>query len=177
MTPALAGAVKEMTIGERRRVWLPAALTAVHGGDADEARPGVDLVYELDLVEILRAPPVPGDLRAPPGTARRSEGGVAMVLLEKGQGDVPSAASRLKLHFSGWTSDGRLIESTRMAGQPAVYTLADAPPGWRDALEQMVVGDVARLWIPAERAYGATPRRRGQPAGDLVYEIELLALE
>ena len=40
----------------------------------------------------------------------------------------------------------------------------------------MVVGDEVRVWIPAELAYGDKPRR-GAPAGDLVYDLELVALE
>ena len=41
---------------------------------------------------------------------------------------------------------------------------------------QMVVGDKVRLWIPRDLAYGEKPRR-GQPKGDLVYELELLAIQ
>ena len=40
----------------------------------------------------------------------------------------------------------------------------------------MVVGDKVRVWIPTAMAFGKKPRR-GQPKGDLVYELELLSLE
>jgi FKBP-type peptidyl-prolyl cis-trans isomerase len=33
------------------------------------------------------------------------------------------------------------------------------------------------MWIPAALAYGEKPRRRGLPAGPLVYDVELLELE
>jgi peptidylprolyl isomerase len=46
-----------------------------------------------------------------------------------------------------------------------------------EAVQQLVVGDAARVWIPAALAYGNEPKRRGQPAGNLVYEVELVGLE
>ncbi len=41
----------------------------------------------------------------------------------------------------------------------------------------MVVGDKMRLWIPAALAYGAKPASPGNPAGDLVFDLELRAVQ
>ena len=41
----------------------------------------------------------------------------------------------------------------------------------------MVVGDRTRFWIPGSLAYGDTPTRPGAPAGALVFDIQLLAIE
>jgi FKBP-type peptidyl-prolyl cis-trans isomerase len=41
----------------------------------------------------------------------------------------------------------------------------------------MVVGEKMRVWIPADLAYGKTPARRGAPSGDVIYDLELLAIE
>jgi FKBP-type peptidyl-prolyl cis-trans isomerase len=38
----------------------------------------------------------------------------------------------------------------------------------------MVVGEKRRLWIPSALAYGDRPARNGAPAGDLVFDVELL---
>jgi peptidylprolyl isomerase len=138
----------------------------------------VDLTMDLELVAIIAAPATPLDLASPPATARLLDSGVRVQTLQKGSGDLrPSPDSRLRLHVSGWTRDGRLFESTVMSGEPAVYVLANTLPGWREGLRQMVVGEKARFWIPAVLAYGSRPGRRGVPTGDLVYDIELLALE
>jgi peptidylprolyl isomerase len=40
----------------------------------------------------------------------------------------------------------------------------------------MVEGDKWRLWIPADLAYGERPTKAGVPAGDLVFDVELLAV-
>jgi FKBP-type peptidyl-prolyl cis-trans isomerase len=39
-----------------------------------------------------------------------------------------------------------------------------------------VVGDKVRFWIPARLAYGDHPKR-GEPAGTLVFDVELLAIK
>lgn len=38
----------------------------------------------------------------------------------------------------------------------------------------MVAGEKARLWIPAALAYGDKPVDKMVPAGDLVYDIQLI---
>jgi FKBP-type peptidyl-prolyl cis-trans isomerase len=174
--PGVAEALSSMVVGEERRVWIPADLTHKMD-DPDEPPSRADVTYDIELLSIQKAPPTPRDLKAPPAAAHKRPSGLALQVLRKGRGGRhPAPGSRMKLHFSGWTTDGRLIESTVMAGRPAVYELEAVIPGWREALEQMVVGEKVRVWIPTALAYGDKPRR-GVPRGDLVYELELLELE
>jgi peptidylprolyl isomerase len=46
-------------------------------------------------------------------------------------------------------------------------------PGWTQALQEMVEGEKARIWIPEEQAYKGRP---GAPAGTLVFDVELLKI-
>jgi peptidylprolyl isomerase len=173
MFPALAEAVKRMAVGEQRRVWAPAAA----GSGSAEGKPDLDLTFDVELVEIIKAPSVPPDLQLPPPSATKMPSGLALRVLKRGNGKPhPAESGRVKLHFSGWTADGALIESSVMAQRPAVFEMVSVMPGWREALLQMVPGEKVRLWIPARLAFGEKPRR-GQPKGDLVYELELLSIE
>jgi len=155
--PPVAAALRAMAVGERRRVQVPP-----------------DRSYELELVRIIRAPATPA--RLAPRSASRSPSGLAVDVVRRGDGR-PIAASQVTLHMSGWTQDGTLFESTVMAGHPALTFVSDLIPGLREAVQGMSVGEKARLWIPAALAYGEHPRRRGQPAGPLVYEVELVGAE
>jgi peptidylprolyl isomerase len=85
--------------------------------------------------------------------------------------------SQVTLHYSGWTSDGTLFESTAMAGHPAIFHVGTTLPAWREVLPQMLPGEKLRLWVPAALAYGDRPVNHDDPAGSLVYDIELLAFE
>jgi FKBP-type peptidyl-prolyl cis-trans isomerase/outer membrane protein assembly factor BamB len=178
-------ALKEMAVGEKRRLWIPADLTFKaddhpHGQKRpeDEVPPHKDLTFDLELLTILKAPPTPADLKQPPATAVRTPSGLAYQVLKSGAGAThPSARSTVTVHFSAWKNDGRLFESTVLANHPAVVNLATAPEGWRQALCSMVAGDKTRFWIPATLAFGEHPANRFNPPGDLLYEIELLSVQ
>jgi peptidylprolyl isomerase len=173
----VAEALRSMVAGEQRRAWVPKQLT-FPGEDPDDEPPQLDVTVDIELLEVIKAPPVPENLLAPPATAQKTESGVAFVVMRKGTGTKhPAAPQRVTVHFSGWTTKGVLFESTAIAGRPAVYGLGDVIPGWREVLPRLVVGDKVRLWIPSALAYGDKPRRRAFPAGPLVYDLELLALE
>ena len=47
-------------------------------------------------------------------------------------------------------------------------------PGWTEGVQLMVVGEKTRFWIPEELAYEG---RRGAPAGMLVFDVELIAIQ
>jgi FKBP-type peptidyl-prolyl cis-trans isomerase len=177
-------ALQSMVVGERRRLWLPVELTykvGHHHGQKrpeDEDPPKTDLTFDLELRAILKAPPTPDDLTAPPADAVKTPSGLTYKILKNGGGNThPSLNNNVLLHFSCWTSKGRLFESTVMAGHPALIKLGTAVASWRETLPRMVVGEKARLWVPAALAYGEAPANRFHPPGDLVYDIELLAVK
>ncbi len=108
----------------------------------------------------------------------RMPSGLAILVLKPGAGTQhPSAGSRVTLNYTGWTADGDLFESTVTSGHPASFQLGTALAGWREGLKYMVAGEKARLWIPAALAYGEHPANKMVPAGDLVYDIELLGFQ
>jgi FKBP-type peptidyl-prolyl cis-trans isomerase len=180
--PGIAEALKLMVVGEKRRVWLPADLTravVAHHSDkhSDMETPSVDLTFDLELVRIIQAPPTPSDLRPPARGALKLPHGVFMQVLKPGSGSShPSVTSWLTLDYTGWTSDGKLFESTVLAGHPRLVLLGATLPGWQDALKTMVVGEKVRLWVPAAAAYGEEPDK-GLPAGDLIYDVEIVGFE
>jgi len=122
-------------------------------------------------------PPAPSELAAVPPDADRSPSGLAWRVLHAGHGDRhPSATSRVLVEYTGWTSDGRKFDSSRDRGRPVALPLEHLIAGWREGLPLMVVGEERRFWIPADLAYGKSPHA-GRPAGMLVYDVELLAID
>ena len=180
----VAEALKDMVVGEKRRLWLPEELTfheGHHHGQRrpeDEEPPHKDLTFEITLLSIMKAAPTPADLTQPPPEAVKMPSGLAYQILKAGTGSThPAMTNKVSVHFSGWRSNGRLFESTVMANHPALVTLGSAMAGWREGISHMVVGEKTRFWIPAALAYGEKPANRFTPAGDLVYDIELLGME
>jgi peptidylprolyl isomerase len=181
----VAEALKLMVEGEKRRVWVPANLTYLptrHGPmgktDDDEPPPGVDLTFDLELVRIMKVPATPADVKSPPKDAIILPSGLAFQVLEKGRGkDHPSASSLVSMHYSAWTSAGKLFETTVTSGQPGSFPVGGLLPGWREGVLRMVVGEKTRFWIPASLAYGDKPAGRKLPAGSMVFDVQLLAIE
>jgi FKBP-type peptidyl-prolyl cis-trans isomerase len=121
---------------------------------------------------------VPSDLAAPPKQASKTASGLAYLRLHKGQGKRhPRASDRVRVHYSGWTTSGRMFDSSVARGEPAEFRLDAVIKGWTEGLQRMVVGDKTRFWIPAELAYGDSPRRPGLPAGMLIFDVELLDIK
>lgn len=116
---------------------------------------------------------LPEALRAPPDDATVSESGLAWQYqdtLELVQGK-PQPDSIVKIHFQEWTSDGRLVNSSRKRGKAVMVPLERALPGWREAFTFLEVGDRIWLWVPEQLAYAG---KEGKPKGPMIYDIEYL---
>jgi peptidylprolyl isomerase len=168
-----------MVEGESRRMWVPAELA--YGDKPPPGSPSGDLVFDVQLLGIVAGaepPETPKDLKAPAADATRTKSGLAYKVLKRGEGtQKPTLESRVTVHYSGWTSDGRMFDSTVTSGSPTTFALSEVIKGWQEALPLMVPGQKNRLWIPADLAYGDKPERAGQPAGALVFDVELVAIQ
>lgn len=121
-------------------------------------------------VKRVKAPP---DVRKPrkKGT-KLTMAGVRYRVMQKGEGKTnPTIDSTVTIHYTGWTTRGRMFDSTLKTGEPATFGLRGLIDGWKDVIQYMVVGDTFRVWIPEKLAYKGKP---GRPAGTLVFDIELL---
>lgn len=166
-----------MVEGETRRFWIPADLA--YGENPGGGRPGGMLVFDVELIEIQKAPEppkVPEDVSSIPEGAKVRESGLASRVLSEGSGSThPRKSDQVTVHYSGWTADGQMFDSSVMRGQPATFPLNQVIPGWTEGVQLMVEGEKRRFWIPAKLAYGENPRG-GAPAGMLVFDVELLKI-
>jgi peptidylprolyl isomerase len=157
--------VTDMVEGEKRLVWMTND-TAM--GPAGETR-----IFEFDVLGATEPPPAPADVKAPPADAQKTSSGLASKVLTKGKGKVhPKATDQVEVHYTGWTTDGKMFDSSVVRGQPARFRLNGVIPGWTEGVQLMVVGEKRRFWIPEELAY----KGGGGPQGMLVFDIELLQI-
>lgn len=122
-------------------------------------------------------PPItpPLDVAAPPPDASVTASGLASKVLEPGDSNVrPTAASTVRVNYTGWTTAGEMFDSSIPRGEPVEFQVGGVIPGWTEGLQLMVVGEKRRFWIPADLAYGDSPANPNLPAGMLVFDIELL---
>jgi FKBP-type peptidyl-prolyl cis-trans isomerase len=120
---------------------------------------------------------VPTDVAKAPASAKKTASGIRYRVLKPGTGKKhPSAEDRVKVHYSGWTTDGKMFDSSVPRNEPATFALNQVVKGWTEGVQLMVEGEKTRFWIPPALAYGDNPRP-GAPSGELVFDIELLGIE
>jgi peptidylprolyl isomerase len=166
--PGFSEGLRLMVPGEKRRLWIPEAL-AYKGA---EGKPKGLLVFDVHLIEMPNR--APSDVKAPPADAKRTVSGLAYKVLQEGTGGRhPKPSSQVTVHYSGWTTDGKMFDSSIVKGQPATFGVDGVIPGWTEGLQLMVEGEKARFWIPEKLAYkGQSP-----PYGMLVFDVELIKIQ
>jgi len=166
-----AEGVGMMVVGEKRRLWVPQAL-AFNGANG---RPSGTVVFDIELLAIQEAPKAPPDVAAAPADAEKTSSGLASKVLQAGTGaDHPKRNSTVVVHYSGWTTDGQMFDSSVMRGQPAKFPLDQVIKGWTEGVQLMVPGEKRRFWIPEKLAYGG---QEGKPQGMGGFDVELIGIE
>jgi len=170
--PAFAELLPHMAVGERWQIWSPAEMTRLD----EDSLADSPLVFVVELLEFMKRPETPPDVSVPPRDAERTITGLAYKVLRPGTGtEHPRLGDTVEVRYAGWTTDGKMFDSSFDHGRPGRFVLdASKPMGWNEALAMMVVGEKRRIWIPEDLAYAG---QKNRPQGMLVFDLELLSFE
>jgi len=114
---------------------------------------------------------------APPADAQKTKSGLAFKVLKTGTGTAhPRGNSLVTVHYTGWTTDGKIFDSSVIKGQPLSCPLDAVIQGWTEGVQLMVVGESRRFWVPGRLAYDGSDQKDA-PRGMLVFDIELIAID
>jgi peptidylprolyl isomerase len=165
--PGLGEGVHLMVVGETRRMWIPEALVF----KGQKGKPAGPLVFDVTLLEMpMRAPT---DVKSPPIDAKQTPSGLFYKALQPGTGQRhPARVDEVTVHYTGWTTDGKMFDSSYTRGEPMTLPLDRTIAGWTEGLGMMVEGEKMRFWIPEKLAY----KGRQAPYGMLVFDIELIRI-
>jgi peptidylprolyl isomerase len=116
--------------------------------------------------------PAPEDVAKPPADAATTPSGLASKVITPGTGTAkPARTDLVTVHYTGWTTDGKMFDSSYARNAPSTFPLDRVIQGWGEGVQLMTVGEKRRFWIPQALAYNGQP---GRPAGMLVFDVELL---
>ncbi len=164
--------VQLMVVGETRRFWIPEPLA--YQGKRD---PKGMLVFDVELISYKAAPTPPAtppDVKAAPADAKKTASGLAYKVISKGTGTRhPGATSNVEVHYSGWTTDGKMFDSSVARGESITFPLNQVISGWTEGVQLMVEGEKTRFWIPEALAY----QGKSEPRGMLVFDVELIKIK
>lgn len=101
-------------------------------------------------------------------------------VLTEGNGAEATPGHNVKVHYTGWLTDGTKFDSSVDRGDPFVFPLGAGRviKGWDQGVAGMKIGEKRKLTIPPEMGYGS--RGAGAvipPNAVLVFEVELLGLD
>ena len=101
--------------------------------------------------------------------------GLQYKIIREGNGAIPKATDKVKVHYKGTLIDGTVFDSSYKRGAPAEFFVRGVIKGWTEALQRMKIGAKWQLYIPSELAYGE--RGTGSsigPNATLLFDVELL---
>lgn len=100
--------------------------------------------------------------------------------LKVGQGPQPKAGQVVRVHYTGWLTNGFKFDSSVDRGEPFEFVLGQGKVirGWDQGVATMKVGGKRKLTIPSDLGYGikGSPPEIG-PNETLVFNVELLAIK
>ncbi len=165
--PALARASLLSPVNETRRWWFSLA------GNSTQTQ-----IIDLTVLGNVDPAPAPPDVAAVPANANKTASGLAYRVIKKANagGGSPTSRSVINIDYSGWTTDGKLFDSSLMRGEKATFPLSGLISGWKEGLTLMSPGDTYRFWIPGYLAYDSIPDANG-PKGMLVFDVTLYSFE
>jgi len=109
-----------------------------------------------------------------------TESGLMYVVKEKGEGEYPLKASKVKVHYTGKFLNGKVFDSSVERNSPIEFTVGvgQVIKGWDEAVLYMKKGEKRILLIPYWLAYG----KGGYPGvippeSHLVFDVELIDFE
>ena len=97
-----------------------------------------------------------------------------------GNGEVAKEGSRVRVHYTGWLTDGKKFDSSVDAGTPFDFRIGNGEviKGWEEGVAGMRVGGKRQLRIPPALAYGAAGYPGAIPANaTLIFDVQLLAVQ
>jgi FKBP-type peptidyl-prolyl cis-trans isomerase len=125
----------------------------------------------------IAALPAPPDVAKPPANALMTPSGIASKVLSVGLGSIhPRPSNTVRVSYVGWSTDGKMFDSSASHGGPIEFKLSEVIPGWTEGVQLMVQGEKRRFWIPGNLAYDNSPNP-SDPKGMLVFEIELIDIK
>lgn len=132
--PFFATILESMPVGERRRWWISSDLVPERSRAFEKA----DHVMEIEIIDVLDPLPAPKDVAAIPKAAAVTSEGIGILTLRAGdQTTYPELKSTIVVHYSGWTTDGRMFDSSRLREATASFPLDRLITGWQLAIPSL----------------------------------------
>jgi FKBP-type peptidyl-prolyl cis-trans isomerase len=115
------------------------------------------------------------------GDAVKTESGLQYWDIKVGTGQVAKEGDGVRVHYTGWLTNGKKFDSSIDGGRPFTFVLGheEVIKGWDEGVAGMKVGGKRQLRIPPDLAYGTsgTPDGTIPPNSTLIFDVQLLGVQ
>ena len=113
------------------------------------------------------------------GAGKTTASGLQYWDIKVGAGAAAVQGKPVRVHYTGWLTNGKKFDSSVDSNRPFVFTLGagEVIKGWDEGVAGMKVGGKRQLKIPPALGYGA--RGAGgviPPNATLIFDVELLGV-
>src|SRR5690348_13023525 len=75
--------------------------------------------------------PAPDNVAKPPADAAKTASGLTSLVLQPGTGkEKPTASDIVTVHYTGWTTDGKMFDSSYARNAPSSFPVDRVIKGW-----------------------------------------------
>ncbi len=182
---SMAGFYKEQGVENINTTLVTKALNDAKAGKAllDESEINSAIIVYMQAAKSLKAAPMKKQGQAFLDSNKSQPGVVALPsglqykIIKAGTGPKPGPSDKVKVHYTGSLTNGKVFDSSVERGQPADLGVNEVIAGWTEALQLMPVGSKWQLFIPSDLGYGdAGAGADIKPGSTLVFDIELLEI-
>ena len=114
------------------------------------------------------------------GDGIKTESGLQCWDIKEGLGTPAKAGDHVKVHYTGWLTNGKKFDSSVDRGEPFTFNLGGGQviKGWDEGVAGMKVGGKRQLRIPPALGYGDRGAGGVIPANaTLIFDVELLGVK
>jgi FKBP-type peptidyl-prolyl cis-trans isomerase len=111
------------------------------------------------------------------GPSTKTASGLEYWDIKVGTGPVAKSGQHVKVHYTGWLTNGKKFDSSVGTGKPFEFMLGASQviKGWDEGVAGMKVGGQRQLRIPPGLAYGpAGHPPQIPPSSTLIFDVQLI---
>src|ERR1051326_7685907 len=148
--------IEHMMVGGKARIVVPYMLAWGEQGRPGLIPPKTDVIFDIELLNAKPKPEVkPFDTKGKDTITTAS--GLKYIVISKNPNGTPAEAGKtVKVHYTGYLTDGKIFDSSVERQQPIEIPIGMGRviKGWDEGIVLMKTGDKFRLIIPSSLGYG-----------------------